>query len=119
MKQYIVRKIVGKQGDKYKHEYRDTRGNILSKKDYEPLIKHIYIAPAYDNVKINKCNNEKVLAIGVDERGRKQYTYNPEYVQAATDNKYKKLIKFGNNYKCIMKRINKDMITFEDSKKKK
>jgi len=118
MKEYIIRTIKYKHKKQYVHEYTDKHGNILSKKDYEPFIKHIYIAPAYDNVQINKCNNEKVLAIGVDERGRKQYTYNPEYVQAATDNKYKKLIKFGNNYKCIMKRINKDMITFEDSKKK-
>ena len=34
------------------------------------------------------------------------------------ENKYRKLIEFGNNYKCIMNRVNKkDMITFEDSKK--
>ena len=118
MKQYIVRNIIGKQGDKYKHEYRDKHGNILSKKDYEPLLKHIYIAPAYDNVKINKNQKDKVLAIGTDDRGRKQYTYNPDYIQKANDNKYRKLIEFGNNYKCIMNRINKDMISFDDSKKK-
>ena len=34
------------------------------------------------------------------------------------DNKYKKLIEFGNNYKCIMNRVNKDLTTFEDTKKK-
>ena len=118
MKQYIVRNIIGKQGDKYKHEYRDKHGNILSKKDYEPLLKHIYIAPAYDNVKINKNQKDKVLAIGTDDRGRKQYTYNPDYIQKANDNKYRKLIEFGNNYKCIINRINKDMISFDDSKKK-
>ena len=118
MKQYIVRNIIGKQGDKYKHEYRDKHGNILSKKDYEPLLKHIYIAPAYDNVKINKNQKDKVLAIGTDDRGRKQYTYNPDYIQKANENKYRKLIEFGNNYKCIINRINKDMISFDDSKKK-
>ena len=53
MKQYIVRNIVGKQGVKYKHEYTDKRGNVLYKKDYKHLVEHIYIAPAYDNVKIN------------------------------------------------------------------
>ena len=118
MKDYILRTIKGKKGKNYIHEYVDMRGHIISKKDYEPLVKHVYIAPAYDAVKINKCTNDKVLAIGVDEKGRKQYTYNPDYIQAATDNKYKKLIKFGNNYKCIMNRVNKDMISFDDSKKK-
>lgn len=118
MKNFIVRYIKSKKGKKYVHEYRDTRDNVLSKSDYESLIKNLYIAPAYDKVKINMNKNDKVLAIGVDERGRKQYTYNPNYVQKANDNKYKKLIEFGNNYECIMKRINKDMISFEDSKKK-
>jgi len=118
MKKYIIRYIKSKKDKKYIHEYRDTRDNILSKNDYGPLIKNLYIAPAYDKVKINLNKNDKVLAIGVDERGRKQYTYNPNYVQKANDNKYKKLIEFGNNYECIMKRINKDMISFEDSKKK-
>jgi len=118
MKDYIVRKIKSKRGKKIIHEYTNKRGNLLHKSEYEPLLKNLYIAPAYDNVKINKHKKDKVLAIGTDDRGRKQYTYNPEYVQSATDNKYKSLIEFGNNYKCIMNRINKDMITFEDSKKK-
>ena len=118
MKDYILREIKHKRGKKYIHEFTDKRGNKLDKKDYEPLLKNLYIAPAYDHVKINKHKKDKVLAIGTDDRGRKQYTYNPEYVQSATDNKYKSLIEFGNNYKCIMNRIHKDMITFEDSKKK-
>ena len=118
MKKYITRYIKSKKGKKYVHEYHDSRDNILSKNEYEVLIKNLYIAPAYDKVKINLNKNDKVLAIGVDEKGRKQYTYNPNYVQKATDNKYKKLIEFGNNYECIMKRVNKDMISFEDSKKK-
>jgi DNA topoisomerase I len=124
MKQYILRNIVGKEGNqykqgvKYKHKYTDKQGNLLSKREYEPLIKHVYIAPAYDNVKINKNQRGKILAIGTDDKGRKQYTYNPDYIQKATDNKYRKLIEFGNNYKCIMNRINKDMISFNDSKKK-
>jgi len=118
MKDYIIRKIVKKHGKKYTHEYLDKRGNVLSKKDYKPLLKGLYVAPAYDDVKINKDKREKVLAIGTDDKGRKQYTYNPDYIQEATDNKYRKLIEFGNNYKCIMNRINKDMMTLDDSKKK-
>ena len=118
MKKYITRNIKHRSKKVYIHEYVDKNGTLLSKKIYGPLIKHVYIAPAYDEVKINLNRNDKVLAIGVDSKGRKQYTYNPNYIQKATDNKYKKLIEFGNNYECIMKRVDKDMITFEDSKKK-
>ena len=111
MKDYVIRKIKGKKGKEYIHEYTDKRGKSLSKKEYGDLLKDLYIAPAYDNVKINKNKNDKVLAIGTDDKGRKQYTYNPDYIQKATDNKYKKLIEFGNNYKCIMRRVTKDMNT--------
>ncbi len=54
MKDYIVRTIKGKRKDKFIHKYTDKRGNVLSKQDYKPFIKNLYIAPAYDNVKINK-----------------------------------------------------------------
>ena len=117
MKDYIVRIRLGSKKSK-RYEYRDKRGKVLSKAAYEPYLRGVYVAPAYNPVKINKRRNDKVLAIGTDERGRKQYTYNPNYVQRAQDNKYKKLIEFGNTYKCIMNRVNKDLTTFEDTKKK-
>ena len=41
------------------------RDNILSKNDYEPFIKNLYIAPAYDKVKINVNKNDKVLNMEV------------------------------------------------------
>tara|TARA_B100000900_G_C20559482_1_gene708232 strand:+ start:236 stop:1198 length:963 start_codon:yes stop_codon:yes gene_type:complete len=118
MKDYFIRSITHKRGKQYYHEYRDKQGKRLTKQEYLPYIKHIYIAPAYDQVKINKSKRDKILAIGVDDRGRKQYTYNPNYIQNSTDNKYRKLIEFGNNYECIMRRVHKDMISFDDGKKK-
>ena len=91
MKDYIVRVRLGSKQSK-RYEYRDKLGKVLSQAEYEPYLQGVYIAPAYNPVKINKRRNDKVLAIGTDERGRKQYTYNPHYVQKAQDNKYKKLI---------------------------
>lgn len=118
MKDYILRKIQSKHGKTYTHTYFTKQGRRLTKKEYMPYIQHVYVAPAYDNVQINKSKRDKVLAIGVDDRGRKQYTYNPNYIQNATDNKYRKLIEFGNNYECIMKRVHKDMVSFDEGKKK-
>ena len=74
MKDYFIRSITHKRGKQYYHEYRDKQGKRLTKQEYLPYIKHIYIAPAYDQVKINKSKRDKILAIGVDDRGRKQYT---------------------------------------------
>ncbi len=124
MKDYIVRvrldedKVRSSKDKHYTYEYRDKQGRVLSKSEYTPYLKNIYIAPAYNPVKINKRRNDKIIAIGTDSRGRQQYTYNPQYVQKSVESKYRRLIEFGNNYKCIMKRVNKDITTFEDTKKK-
>ena len=74
MRNYIIRTIVNKNKDKYKHEYKTKRGVLLKENEYKEYIDGLYIAPAYDNVKINKNKNDKVLSIGIDSRGRKQYS---------------------------------------------
>ena len=55
MKNYYIRKIKNK-GKKTKkninHIYSNKNGKQVSKKTIEPYLK-MYIAPAYDNVKIN------------------------------------------------------------------
>ena len=60
MQNYYIRKIKTKRKKSIKHEYTDKNGKTVSKKTLEPYLK-VYIAPAYDNVKINKNSNAKVL----------------------------------------------------------
>jgi DNA topoisomerase I len=127
MKNYYIRKrsdTKGKtKGKKNKtkkninHIYTDKNGKRVSKKTIQPYLK-MYIAPAYDNVKINRNMNAKVLAIGYDERDRPQYIYNTKCVKSRGKNKFKKLIKFGKEYNNIMKRIENDYKSKEDNKNK-
>ena len=118
MNDYIVRTIIKKHKGKYIYEYTDKRGNSLKKKDVSHYLEGLYIPPAYDDVKINKRKNNKILAKGIDVKGRSQYIYNPKFTKKSAVEKYKQLIEFGNNYHCIMRRIYKDMYTFQDSKTK-
>ena len=49
MKNYILRKIKGKS-----HIFLDKRGNLIKDKKYiDKCLEGVYIAPAYDDVKIN------------------------------------------------------------------
>ena len=116
MKNYYIRKIKNiPKGKKNKnktkkninHIYLDKNGKRVSKKTIQPYLK-MYIAPAYDNVKINKNMNAKILAIGYDERNRPQYIYNSKCVKSRGKNKFRKLIQFGKEYNNIMKRIEND-----------
>ena len=119
MEDFIVRKIWRKIGKKYNHKYYDKKGKeIKDKKKIETFIKGVYIAPAYDNVKINLKKDEKVLAIGYDEKGRSQYVYNKKYTQSQSYKKFDKMILFGKNFYKINNKINDDLYSVKDSKNK-
>ena len=79
----IIKVISGKssiKNNKYTYNYYDKRGNKINKKSINKYLNNIYIPPAYNNVMINKNKDAKVLAIGVDKKGRKQYIYNKKSI---------------------------------------
>jgi DNA topoisomerase IB len=74
MEDYIIRK---KNSSKKSYDYYTikkgvTGAKIIDKKLIEQ-ISHIYIPPAYNNVKIYLKRD--LLATGIDNAGRKQYVY--------------------------------------------
>ena len=113
MNEYILRKKVGKKFVYYKNNQVIRSDSPLVKSYLEGL----YIAPAYRDVKIFPPN-KKVRAIGIDEKGRKQYTYHKDYRKKSNKKKYVQLYTFGKNYKKIMRTINEDLSSFRDDKNK-
>lgn len=59
--------------------YRDTRGNRITDRDTIDGIAHLAIPPAYREVWISPWANGHIQAVGLDDRGRKQYRYHPEW----------------------------------------
>lgn len=91
---------------KKNHIYKHIKnGNILKNKKMLNHIKSLRIPPAYNHVLINSDINAKVLAISTDTKNRKQYTYNPEYVEEQKEIKFCDLIYFGRKIKRIRKDI--------------
>ena len=114
MKNYILRKNKGKS-----HIFYDKRNNLIKNKKYiDNCISGIYIAPAYDNVKINLNKKAKVLAIGYDNKMRPQYIYNKKFVGKMKKQKFYNLYLFGLQYNKIINDINKNIKLSEDNKLK-
>ena len=113
MKDFILRKKVGKKFMYYKNN--KTIGSDSS--IVRTYLDGLYIAPAYRDVKIYPPN-KKVRAIGIDEKGRKQYTYHKDYRKKSNKKKYIQLYTFGKNYRKIMHKINEDLSSFRDDKNK-
>ena len=118
MEDYIVRKIKSKYKDKYKYEYLDQRGDNIHSSVVKNLLKGLYVPPAYDDVKINLNQNEKVLAIGYDDKDRPQYIYNKAFTEKNNKKKFHKMIEFGESYKKIMNAVKRD-ISLEGSTQEK
>jgi len=109
MKEFIVRKIVYNRKNKYKYKYFDKNNKSVPYKTVVQYIENIYIPPAYDDVKINKNKKSKILAIGKDSKDRLQYIYNPKYTNKQSIKKFENLNKFGNVYKKMISKINRDI----------
>src|SRR5262245_55904524 len=58
-------------------------------------IRSLAIPPAWTDVRICTNANGHLQAVGWDTRGRKQYLYHPQWRSARDENKYERLISFG------------------------
>ena len=118
MKEYITRCIKSKRKDKYKYEYLDIRGNHINNQIIKRLLEGLYIPPAYKDVKINLNKNDKILAIGYDEKDRPQYIYNKKFTERNKKKNFHKMIEFGENYKKMMNSVKRDLYTEGETKEK-
>jgi len=118
MKEYITRKIKYKRKDKYTYEYLDMKGNLINESIIKRLLDGLYIPPAYRDVKINLNKNNKVLAIGYDEKDRPQYIYNKKFTEKNKEKNFNKMIEFGENYKKMMNSVKKDLFSEGERKEK-
>ena len=118
MKEYIIRKIKSKHKDKYKYKYLDKHNSKINLSKVKKLLEGLYISPAYDDVKINLNKNDKVLAIGYDEKKRPQYIYNKKFTEKNNKKKFHKMIEFGENYKKMMNSVKRDLYSEGESKEK-
>jgi len=108
----------GKTKKTYTFQYLNNKNKIVSDKNTIKHIKSIHIPPAYNNVIINKKKTHKIQAIGTDDKGRKQYIYNPRFIKANQNNKYKNIVKLGKNIEKIKRDVRKTLLDTLHSNKK-
>ena len=72
-------------------------------------IKKLAIPPAWKDVWIATKINSHLQATGIDEAGRKQYRYHPEWSKSRNETKYFRLLEFGSKISDFRKNIAKDL----------
>jgi DNA topoisomerase-1 len=69
-------------------------GRAIKKKDAE-RIKDLVIPPAWQDVRVSPDPFGHIQAVGIDDKGRKQYIYHPAWVEFNQQHKFDSLKKFG------------------------
>lgn len=90
-------------------EYFDTDGKPLHDETRLLRIQRLAVPPAYKDVWICPSPNGHIQATARDARGRKQYRYHERWREARDENKYDRMLVFGQALPKIRRQVNKDM----------
>lgn len=99
-------------------KYIDVHGSVIINQDILERIKRLNIPPAWKDVWISPSENTHLQATGIDDRGRKQYIYHPQWIKICQTNKFSKVVPFAESLPKIRSRVRKDMEVSELLRKK-
>ncbi|HUP66462.1 MAG TPA: DNA topoisomerase IB [Thermoanaerobaculia bacterium] len=72
-------------------------------------VRKLRIPPAWREVRIARGAGAPLLAIGLDAKGRTQYLYHPSFRKRRDDEKYLRIVRFGELLPRLRRRVRKDL----------
>jgi DNA topoisomerase-1 len=100
----ITRKRAGKGW-----AYFDAHGERITDAEERMRLNAIALPPAYRDAWFCPAANGHILAIGFDDRGRKQYRYHPDFRAAREAEKFDGCVSFGSLLPLVRKRVEEDL----------
>jgi DNA topoisomerase-1 len=89
--------------------YIDDKGKRIQDREELRRIKSLVIPPAWKDVWICSRPDGHLQACGRDARGRKQYRYHARWREVRDENKYERMIAFGQALPAIRARVEHDL----------
>ena len=89
--------------------YYDAKGKRITDPEERMRLNAIALPPAYRDAWFCPAANGHILAIGYDERGRKQYRYHPDFRAARENEKFEGCACFGKLLPLVRKRVEEDL----------
>lgn len=89
--------------------YHDIQGAKLIEPSIVNRIESLKIPPAWEQVWISPLKNSHIQAVGIDEKGRKQYIYHPDWIALSQEKKFNKMLFFSGVLPEIRKKTSSDM----------
>jgi DNA topoisomerase-1 len=89
--------------------YFDVDGSRITKRSEIDRLNRIALPPAYVDAWFCPDPNGHILATGVDDKGRKQYRYHPDYRTYQEAEKFDQCLAFGKLLPKVRKRVEADL----------
>ncbi len=89
--------------------YTAADGSPVTDEATQARIQSLGIPPAYTDVWISPHANGYLQATGHDAKGRKQYRYHPHWRETRHENKYERMMAFGDALPKIRARVDHDL----------
>ena len=89
--------------------YIDAKGRRITDPDERMRLNAIALPPAYRDAWFCPAPNGHILATGIDDRGRKQYRYHPDFRAARESEKFSACACFGKLLPLVRKRVEDDL----------
>ncbi|PKB25888.1 DNA topoisomerase-1 [Novosphingobium kunmingense] len=89
--------------------YFDAQGKRIAERDEIDRLNRIALPPAYRDAWFCPADNGHILAIGYDDKGRKQYRYHPDFRSHREGEKFDGCAAFGRLLPLIRQRVEADL----------
>lgn len=98
--------------------YKDAKGGRVSDRATLDRIRALAVPPAWTDVWISPLPSGHIQATGRDARGRKQYRYHARWHAVRDENKYARMLQFGDALPALRRQVNRDLARRDLSREK-
>ena len=89
--------------------YRDSDGQPITDERTLARIRKLRIPPAWKDVRIARGDSAPLQAVGVDKKGRTQYRYHDRFRARREEEKFLRVVEFGESLPELRRRVRRDL----------
>jgi len=89
--------------------YRGPDGNLISDDKTLQRIARLRVPPAWQDVRIARGDSAPLQAVGIDKKGRTQYRYHDRFRAKREEEKFLRVVEFGESLPSLRRRVRADL----------
>ncbi len=89
--------------------YRYPNGSPVTVEKTLSRIRRLRVPPAWRQVRIARGDSSPLQAVGVDKKGRTQYLYHPRFRAQREEEKFRRVVEFGESLPRLRRRVRRDL----------